>query len=104
MIMIDLTQIAVALIGLVSAVLTAVLIPYIRIKIGNEKWNQLQAIVEVAVKAAEQLGYTQVIEDKFTYVFDLVAEELNKKNITFDSDVVRAAIEAAVKENFGKEW
>jgi hypothetical protein len=72
----------------------------IRAQISEKHWKMLQDIVAVAVYAAEQLGATKAIEDKLEYALEAVGSQLQKYKITFDRETIRAAIEAAVKENF----
>jgi len=96
---IDVTQIAVALIGTLTAVLTVVVIPWIRTKIGAQRWEQLMRIALVAVHAAEQLACAGLLDEgmkKLDYAMARVKEALAKQGITFDDAIIRAAIEAAV--------
>lgn len=94
--MIDLTQIVVALIGVLTTVLTTVLIPYIRSKVSASQWERLQLIATVAVQAAEQLGATQVIVDKYEYAFERIQTELSSYHLSFNTNTINDAIEAAV--------
>lgn len=98
--MIDLTEIIVALIGVIGAVITCFLIPYLKTKTSTEQWNQIQKIAYVAVSAAEQLGITKVIEDKYEYAKSQVEAELQKLNIKLNEAEIKLAIEAAVRQNF----
>ena len=94
--MIDLTQIIVAVIGLLAAVVTAVAIPWIKTKIGAQRWAQLEAIACMAVQAAQQMGATDVVTDKLAYATAQTKASLAKAGITYDDGIIRAAIEAAV--------
>lgn len=98
--MIDLTQIIVALIGVLGTIVTYFLIPYLKTKIDSERWEQLQKITFVAVSAAEQLGLSKVIEDKYQYAKVQIEQELQKLNIKINEAQIKAAIEAAVRQNF----
>ena len=95
--MIDMTTVLQALIGLAVAVITAVVIPWIRAKVGEAKWAQLQQIAIVAVHAAEQLyqGSGQG-EKKLEHALEQVQLAMKKQGLTFDAEVVKTAIEAAV--------
>lgn len=93
---IDLTQVVLALVGLLASIVTGYLIPWLRTKAGNEKWMQLVKTAEVAVEAAEKLGITGEIENKLRYATDITTDTLAAKKITYDEHVIRAAIEAAV--------
>lgn len=98
---IDITQIAVAIIALLSAVITGFIVPWLRSKIyvNNDKLtdNQralLKMAIETAVKAAEQLYNSDEGEKKKAYVLGLLESQGYKIN----TGALDAAIEAAVLE------
>ena len=74
----DYTQIISAVIALISALVSAFLIPW--------------TYVEIGVKAAEQLYAATDGAEKKAYVINFLAE----KGIKFDSEIVDKLIEAAV--------
>lgn len=88
-------QIALAVISIIGAVITGLLIPYIKVKITAEKMNEIQRWVVVAVKAAEQLfpGVKLGSEKKQT-VIDFLAN----KGVNLSMEELEMLIEAAVKE------
>ena len=55
---IDLTQIVIYVIGLVFALISAFLIPYIKSKLSAEQFKKLQNYAKVAVEAAEMIYNT----------------------------------------------
>ena len=66
---IDVTQVIVALIRLISVLLSTVLIPYFRAKTTQEKWNNALFWVKLAVQSAEQIYNQQGMgEAKKKYV------------------------------------
>lgn len=89
------TQIIVGVIGLVSLVLTGVLIPFLRSRMSAAQLEQLDYWVQVLVAAAETM-YTAggTGEAKKAWVY----EQLQRCGIKFDVVAVDAAIEAAVRE------
>lgn len=88
----NITPVIEALIGLCAAVLTAVLIPWLRARYGDVQFNKMLAWVEVAVAAAEQI-YTAVDGDlKKEYVLRF----LSQKGYRVDELDIDYAIEAAV--------
>ena len=91
--MIDITPIMEAIITLVFLCITTFLIPYIKSKTTSAQQEQIQAWVNIAVMAAEQLiqGSGMGAEKK-----KYVIKWLNKHNITFDAEKLDAMIEAAV--------
>ena len=88
----DYTQIISAVIALISALVSAFLIPWIKTKIDADKLQTIRAYVEIGVKAAEQLYDAKDGPEKKAYVLSFLAE----KGITFDSEVVDKLIEATV--------
>lgn len=96
---IDLTQIILAVIALIGAVLTGFVIPWLKSKINveNGKINETQAAllklaINTAVKAAEQLFNSDEGQKKKAYVLDI----LKAQGYEVDQVALDAAIEAAV--------
>ena len=90
----DITKIVVALIGLLSTILTAFLAPYLKAKMDVEKVNKLGELAKRFVLAAEQLIGKGEGEKKKAKVQDWLKE----KGYDVSLDEVDSAIEAAVKE------
>lgn len=97
---IDLTEIIIAIIALLMALAARYLIPYLEAKLGNERFENLKAVVVTAVKAAEML-YTEhgMGKEKKAYVM----QYLNKKGYTVDLDTIDNLIESAVLDLNKKE-
>lgn len=96
---IDLTQIILAVIALIGAILTGFVIPWLKSKINveNGKINETQAAllklaINTAVKAAEQLFNSDEGQKKKAYVLDI----LKAQGYEVDQIALDAAIEAAV--------
>lgn len=92
----DITQVAVAVIGLCIAIITAVVIPWIRSKTSANKMAEISQWVEAAVNAAEQLSKTGVIDkdSRYQYVQDFLAE----KGYLLNYDECQVLIESFVHE------
>lgn len=91
--MIDLTPVVNAVIALITAVVSAFLIPWIKEKIEAEKLEKVMGWVTIAVEAAEQIYRESGMgAKKKAYVLDFLA----KKGITLDVDSIDAMIESAV--------
>ena len=87
---IDLTPILQALIGILAAIITAKVIPWIKARTTVSQQILIDAAVKMAVMAAEQLYGAGTGAQKLEYAQTYLAG----KGYTVD----RAAIEAAVKE------
>ena len=90
--MIDITPIVNAVIALLAAIVSSVVIPWIHTKIDDAETAQFLRWVEIAVAAAEQLYHTADGEAKKRYVLDY----LTQKGYELDARDVNNAIEAAV--------
>lgn len=90
---IDLNQILEALIGLIAAVITCVVIPLIRSRVTDAQFEKIKMYVGIAVKAAEQIyvGNGRGTEKK-KYVVDY----LEKLGLKIDAETLDKLIEAAV--------
>lgn len=91
----DITPIVEAVVAVVCAVVTCVLIPYIKSKTTTEQQKEINAWVKIAVSAAEQI-YTGSGrgEEKKAYV----VKWLRDHGVTVDTEKLDAMIEAAVYE------
>ena len=88
----DYTQIISAVIALISALVSAFLIPWLKTKIDANKLQTIKTYVEIGVKAAEQLYAATDGEEKNAYVINFMAEH----GIRFDVSTIGQLIEAAV--------
>ena len=88
----DYTQIISAVIALISALVSAFLIPWLKTKIDANKLQTIKSYVEIGVKAAEQLYAATDGEEKKAYVINFLAEH----GIRFDVSTIDQLIEAAV--------
>lgn len=91
---IDLTQIILAIIALISAVVTGFVIPLLRSKLSAQQMDALKAAAKIAVYAAEQVHIPEEWAEKKKYA----QQYLTELGYDIDSEAVDAAIEAAVKE------
>lgn len=93
--MFDITTIVEAVFMLLAAIVTAIVIPYIKSKTTAVQQEEINAWVRIAVTAAEQI-YTGSGrgEEKKKYVLNW----LQTRGITVDTDRLDALIEAAVYE------
>lgn len=91
----DITPIVGAVVAVVCAVVTCVLIPYIKSKTTAEQQKEINAWVKIAVAAAEQIfaGSGRGEEKK-----EYVVQWLMDRGITVDAEKIDAMIEAAVYE------
>ncbi len=89
----DITMIIEAVFALIAAVITAIIIPYIKSRTTAQQQEQINTWVRIAVSAAEQI-YTGSGrgEEKKAYVISWLREH----GVTVDESKLDAMIEAAV--------
>ena len=94
----DVTQLVIMIIGLCVALCTAVVIPTLRNKYGQDKIDKVKTIAEIAVKAAEQMGLTMGWDGqkKLQEAMDYAEKKLADMGIVYDETALRKEIEAAV--------
>lgn len=96
---IDITQIVVAVIGLMSVIITSVVVPLIRSKLTNSQWESIKNYALAGVQAAEILFNAQGKgEEKLEWVSKYIEAQCKEHGIEIDTDTVRIAIENAWKE------
>lgn len=93
-------QLGTIIISLVGAVITYIIIPFIKTKITAEQQKNIQFWISVAVSAAEQIyNASGMGKEKKQYVIDF----LNNKGIELTPEQLDVLIEAAVYQiNFAK--
>ena len=94
----DLTQIVVALIGLLGLVVTSVLVPLIKSKLTEAQWQMIEAYAIAGVQAAEIIFSAQGQgEAKLRWVSEYITNQCLAHGIKIDAETVRVAIENAWK-------
>ncbi len=94
----NITQILLGLILILGGVFTMIIWPYIKTHVSSEQLSLLAGIAQTVVYAAEKIFGAKMGKDKLAYALNLAKSLLDKKGLTFDEDVIRAAIEAQVQQ------
>lgn len=94
----NITQILLGLIFILGGLVTLIVWPYIKSHVSAEQLSMLAGIAQTVVFAAEKIFGAKMGDDKLAYALGLAKKLLEKKGLTFDEDVVRAAIEAQVEQ------
>lgn len=95
---IDLTQIVIALIGILSTIITTYLIPYFKSKTTADQRANIKGWAEAAVQCAEIIyNGAGKGDEKRAYVEKYINDMCNKANIKIDENSVRIALEDAWK-------
>ena len=94
----NITQILLGVIILIGAALSLFVVPYLRAHLTAQQISILTGVAQTVVYAAEKIFGAKMGEDKLAYALSLAKKLLAKKNVTFDEDEIRAAIEAQVQQ------
>lgn len=98
----DITNIVMAIIGLLCAVITTFVVPWINSKIKNEKVKTAINIAYQVVQAAQELQITGELEKigltKAEYAWSEAKKFLLEKNISIDDDELKSYIKSAVTD------
>ena len=95
---IDITEIVTAVIGLMSAIITSVIVPMIKAKTTANQQAVLSALARTAVLSAQQLYSAADNQGKKEYAANYVEKLMKRNSLAFDASEISAAIEAALKE------
>ncbi len=92
----DMTQVLLAAISLISAILTGIAIPLIKAKTTDTQWQTIQSWTKTAVAAAEVLykGSGRG-EEKRNYVLGYLKDMCEANGIKYDDFTLRNALEQA---------
>ena len=94
----DITQILLGLVLILGGVFALIVWPYIKSHISAEQLSILAGVAQTVVFAAEKIFGAKMGENKLAYALNLAKKLLESKGLTFDDDVIRAAIEAQVEQ------
>ena len=95
---IDLTQIILAIITLIGAILTRYLIPYFIMNVDEKKRIKIADMVDTFVEAADRYLKSASGEERLKYVLDCLAEKGIKVDIEDVHNEYRVMIESAVEK------
>ena len=94
----NITQILLGIILILGGVFTMIVWPYIKSHVSAEQLSMLAGIAQTVVFAAEKIFGAKMGPDKLAYALNLAKKLLEKKGLSFDEEVIRAAIEAQVQQ------
>lgn len=97
--MTDITSIVEGVIGLIIALISTFVIPWLKTKLDESKFNKVKAWVKVAVEASEMIyNGPGRGEEKKAYVISY----LNSKGFKLDTETIDMLIESAVLQLKGQ--
>lgn len=91
-------QIILGVVSILGAILTGIVVPFVKEKIGNEKLAKYEEWALMAVECAEMLFKEQGMgEQKKQYVIDFLNKMFNKNRVVITEQQIEVLVEAAVK-------
>lgn len=92
-------NIVLLIIPVIGAIITGILIPYVKTKISSTQMDEIVKWVTKAVQAAEVLfNAPKSGEEKREYVINFVDQMFNRKKEVITKNQIRVLLEAAWKE------
>lgn len=92
-------KIILGLISILATIITGIVVPYIREKIGNEKLAKYKEWASLAVECAEMIFAEQGMgQSKKEYVVNFLNRMFNKDKVVITPEQIEILIESAVKE------
>lgn len=95
---IEITQIMVVFVTLLSAVMTGILFPLIRSKVSAAQWELIKEFAVAGVQAAEILLGAGNGKEKFEQAKRYIEQQCKKYGIKMDADAIQVAVENAWKD------
>lgn len=91
-------EIIIGLLSILATILTGVVVPYFKERIGNEKLAKYEYWTSTAVECAEMLYKEQGMgEAKKEYVVNFLNEMFNKNKVVITEEQLEILVESAVK-------
>lgn len=91
------TKIVEAVVTILLALVSAYVIPWIKNRVGEDKYNLLVSFAETVVRSAEKIFTPEQWEQKKEYAVDMVLEKSNSLGLKIGIDEINAIIEGAVQ-------
>lgn len=94
----DIFKIILGLISILGTILTGIVVPYVKEKIGNEKLAKYEEWATLAVRSAEMIFSDKGMgEAKKEYVINFLNDLFNKNKVVITPEQIEILLEAAVK-------
>ena len=92
------TVIIKAVVAVLSVLITSVIVPYIKGKIGENKYEEIKYYISYAVRCAEQLYTPEQWQEKKAYVFAYIVRKAEDLGINMSEEDLNVLIEGIVNE------
>lgn len=87
-----------AIITIVVCVITGFVIPWLKNKIGEQKFAQIEEFTTIAVRTAEMIFETEQFKEKKEFAVDYVEQKARELGITLSLDDIDSLVESTVND------
>lgn len=88
-----------SILTILVAIITSVIIPWIKAKITAEQMEQIKKYTEYAVRCAEQIYSPEEWQDKKAWVMDYITELINERlHLSLTYEDINTLVEGVVNE------
>lgn len=91
------TKLVEAIVTVVIVIISAYIIPWLKNKVGNDKYATIIEFAEIVVRSAEKIYTPEQWQEKKQYAVNLVIEKAKNIGIDLSVEEVNAIIEGAVQ-------
>ena len=91
------TKLVEAIVTVVVVIISAYVIPWLKNKVGEDKYATIIEFAEIVVRSAEKIYTPEQWQEKKQYAVNLVIEKAKNIGIDLSVDEVNAIIEGAVQ-------
>ena len=91
------TKLTEAIISVVVILISVYVIPWLKNKIGADKYNAILEFAEIVVRSAEKIYTAEQWQEKKNYAVEMVILKTKSLGIELSTDEVNAIIEGAVQ-------
>lgn len=85
-----------AIFAIVAVIITSVIVPYLKNRTANSKYDKLLIYIEYAVRSAEQLYKINESKEKKQYVYNYILEKSNELGVGLREDDIDLLVEGVV--------
>ena len=91
------TKLVEAIVTVVIVIISAYVIPWLKNRVGEDKYTTIIEFAEIVVRSAEKIYTSEQWQEKKQYAINLVIEKAKNLGIDLSVEEVNAIIEGAVQ-------
>lgn len=91
------TELTRAIVSVILILISAYVIPWLKNKIGEDKYVTIVEFAEIVVRSAEKIYTTEEWAQKKAYAYNMVAKKAQELGIDINEKEINAIVEGAVQ-------